>query len=502
MSETDELPPFTPQGLELELQNQMGEFIYDPLGHLKFCYPWGEGDLVGEDGPDNWQRGFLREVGQEAARRRFDGLKPVMPIMMATCSGHGIGKSALTAWLANWIMDTRPYCHGTVTASTAGQLETKTWAEIVKWRRRSIMNPYYDCSLGKGNMRMWRIGYKESWYCKAETCKEENSESFAGQHAKNSTSFYIPDEASGVPDKIYEVMEGGLTDGEPMLFAFGNGTRNSGWFHRAFYGKGKDKWIRRQIDSRTCKVPNKEYIAQMIAEHGEDSDYVKVRVRGMFPSLSIKQYFPNELLDPAKGKHLLAHQYNFAPTVITCDPAWEGDDELVIGMRQGLHFKILKTMDKNNDDVLIANIIANFEDQYKADGVIIDAGYGTGILSAGRAMGREWHIIWFSSASPDPGAFNMRGYMYMKTLQWLKEGGSLPDDDVLYNEMQSIETVPRLDGKIQIESKQALKKRDLSSPNRVDALVLSFAMSFPKKSFQFGNGKATMYVTDYDPSKI
>ena len=65
---------------------------------------------------------------------------------------------------------------------------------------------------------MYFCGHKESWLVSAQSCKEENSEAFAGQHAADSTSFYIFDEASGVPDKIFEVAEGGLTDGEPMIF--------------------------------------------------------------------------------------------------------------------------------------------------------------------------------------------------------------------------------------------------------------------------------------------
>jgi hypothetical protein len=85
-----------------------------------------------------------------------------------------------------------------------------------------------------------------------------NSEAFAGQHAATSTSFYVFDEASGVPDKIHEVAEGGLTDGEPMFFQFGNPTRSRGAFHRATFGSERNLWIVRCIDSRSCKFSNKE----------------------------------------------------------------------------------------------------------------------------------------------------------------------------------------------------------------------------------------------------
>jgi hypothetical protein len=491
----------TPEQLETLLNKDMSKFIYDPLGHVMYSYQWGKGELAGFDGPEEWQRNALIEIGKQARARKFNGRDPVVPIQMATASGHGIGKSAFTAWLVNWILDTRPLSRGTVTANTSPQLEGKTWAEISKWRRRSIMAAYYDVSTGKGNMRMSRKGYKDSWFCKAETCREENSESFAGQHAITSTSFYIFDEASAVPDKIWEVAEGGLTDGEPMWFAFGNPTRNSGRFHKCFHGL-KHRWIHNQIDSRTVSLTNKQVIADWAKDYGEDSDFFKVRVRGVFPSMSAKQFISGADIDAARGRHLRTDQYDFAPKILTLDPAWDGDDELVIGLRQGLCYKTLKVMEKNDNDVHIANIVAMFEDEHKADAVIVDAGYGTGIVSAARTMGRSWHLVWFSGESPDAGCLNMRAHMANQVRLWLKSGAAIPDDEQLYNELMAIETVPRLDGKIQLEAKKDYKRRVGFSPNRFDALGLSFAINVTKKAWYSSTSSANMYVTDYDRDKI
>lgn len=483
------------------LAEKMSEFFFDPLGHVMYAYPWGEGELKGFNGPDYWQSMLLIEIGEETKKRKFNGINPVEPLRVAIASGHGIGKSALTAWLVNWIMDTRPNCNGVVTANTSPQLESKTWSEIAKWQRRSVTSHLFKVSTGKGNMKMVRIGREDSWKVVAQTCREENSESFAGLHAASSTPFYIFDEASAVPDKIWEVAEGGLTDGEPMWFVFGNPTRNSGRFHKCFHGL-KHRWIHKQIDSRTAKMTNKTLIGEWEKDYGENSDFFKVRVRGMFPSMSIKQFISQVDLDAARGKHLRADQYNFAPKIITVDPAWEGDDELVIAMRQGLAFRILKVMQKNDNDIEIANIIARFEDEEKADAVIIDAGYGTGIVSGGKVMGRNWHLVWFSGESPDVGCLNMRAHMANQARLWLKSGGAIPDDEQMYNEIQGIETVPRLDGKVQLEGKKELKKRLGFSPNRFDSLCLSFAINVTKKAWYSDTSRGSMYVTDYDPTKI
>jgi hypothetical protein len=139
---------------------------------------------------------------------------------MATASGRGIRKKHLSAWSVVWIMSTRPHCQGTVTANTFTQLTTKSWAAIQKWTVLSITGPWFTTTWSL----LYHREHKETWFCSSQSCREENSEAFAGQHAATSASFYLFDEASAIPDKIFEVAEGGLADGEPMIFGFGNPT--------------------------------------------------------------------------------------------------------------------------------------------------------------------------------------------------------------------------------------------------------------------------------------
>jgi hypothetical protein len=494
------------------LSEDMARFYADPLGFVMYAYDWGGDSALqivelqppyshrfnSKHGPDVWACEFLDEIGAEVKQRGFDGVKAVDAIRNATASGHGIGKSAMTAWLVDWIMSTRPHAKGIITANTAEQLSSKTWAEIAKWTRKCITGHWFEITTGKGAMRMYHVQHPSSWMCAGQTCREENAEAFAGLHAANSTPFYIFDEASAIPDAIAQVAEGGLTDGEPMFFKFGNPTRNSGDFHNCFH-LHRHRWTTRQIDSRTVAITNKSQIQQWIDDYGLESDFVKVRVRGIFPSLSFKQFISTADVDAAYGKVLKPEQYNFAPKILTCDPAWEGDDELVIGLRQGLVFSILKVIPKNDNDIHIANILARLEDEHDADAVFIDAGYGTGIVSAGRTLGRDWLLIWFSGESSDPGCLNKRAQMWNETKAWLKAGGAIPADPVLSADLTAPETVPRVDGKIQLESKQDMKRRKLPSPNRADALALSFAYPVTKKKFSgaYNSGKR-----DYDPYAI
>jgi hypothetical protein len=223
-------------------------------------------------------------------------------------------------------------------------------------------------------------------------------------------------------------------------------------------------------------------LQKWVDDHGEDSDFVKVRVRGMFPAQSLKQYISEADVDAAFGKHLRAEQYNFAPVIITVDPAWEGDDELVIAKRQGLAFSVLRTLAKNDNDIWVANEVARLEDQHKADAVFIDAGYGTGIVSAGRTLKRNWQLVWFAGKPSDPGCVNKRAEMWKEARDWLKAGGAIPEDQVLRDELTAPQTVARPDGKLLIESKADMKARGVPSPNRADALCLSFAFPVARKS--------------------
>jgi hypothetical protein len=480
---------------DAELAEWMARFYADPLGFVLFAYPWDSDPALQivklqaeyqsrfncQYGPDLWACQFLDQLGAEVKRRNFDGVHAVDAIRLAVASGHGIGKSAITAWLVNWIMSTRPFAKGIVTANTCEQLAGKTWAEISKWSKKSITAHWWQIRTGKGSMKISHIHHPESWMVSAQTCREENAEAFAGLHAADSTPFYIFDEASAIPDAIAEVAEGGLTDGEPMFFKFGNPTRNSGDFHRCFHGM-RHRWLTRQIDSREVAITNKAQIQQWLDDYGPDSDFVKVRVRGVFPSLSSKQFIATADVDAAYGRELRQDQFDFAPKILSCDPAWEGDDQLIIALRQGLLFKILNVIPKNDNDIHIANILARHEDEQQADAVFIDAGYGTGIVSAGSTMGREWTLVWFSSAAADPGCLNKRAEMWKQMRDWLKSGGCLPKDQELYADLTAPETVPRMDGKIQLESKQDMKKRRLPSPNKADALALTFAYPVSKKT--------------------
>jgi len=157
------------------------------------------------------------------------------------------------------------------------------------------------------------------------------------------------------------------------------------------------------------------------------------------------------------------------------------------------------------DDFEIAGHVARFEDEYKADAVFIDLGYGTGIYSGGKQMGRHWRLIPFGGESTDQGFLNKRADMYRQMRDWLKGGGALEDDATICDQLISVEACPvsvgPSAGKIKLESKEEMAKRGIESPNRADALALTFAfpvMSKAQKRYQ----EIKQNVKEYNPLEI
>lgn len=406
--------------------------------------------------------------------------------------------SAFISMLINWGMSTCEDCKVVVTANTENQLRTKTWPEIIKWSNLSITKDWFSTTATA--MYSNDPGHDKRWRADAIPWSEHNTEAFAGLHNERKRIIVIFDEASNIADLVWEVAEGALTDEDTEIIwvAFGNPTRNTGRFRECFR-KYKHRWKTAQIDSRTVEGTNKQQLQKWVDDYGEDSDFVKIRVRGIFPDASELQFIPTGLTDEAMKRVVTAAQVAHAPVIIGVDPAYSGVDDAVIYLRQGLHSKVLWTGNKTTDDLIMAKRIADFEDQYQADAVFIDFGYGTGLKSIGDGWGRTWQLVPFGGASTDPQMLNKRGEMFNSCKTWLRLGGML-DDQETADDLSAAEYKVRVDGKIVIEPKEDIKERLGRSPGKGDALLLTFAFPVSKRlripGQQNQQGKA---ITDYDP---
>tara|TARA_R110000744_G_scaffold12907_2_gene38037 strand:+ start:365 stop:1864 length:1500 start_codon:yes stop_codon:yes gene_type:complete len=487
-----------PAEIDNQLADLMAELYADPLQHVIISYPWNEGTLHGFHGPDVWAAGFLKEWGQEIKLRGFDGVTAVDPIQFSVSSGHGIGKSAMSSWIIKFIMDTRPFCKGVVTSNTAPQLKTKTWSELAKWNAMSLTKHWFMYNNSHGNMTMYHKEHKDTWRVDAQTCAENNSESFAGLHSASSTPFYLFDEASNIPDVIYEVREGGLTDGEPMTFDFGNPTRSSGRFYENMEGRFRHRFIRKKIDSRSVKITNKKKIQTWIDDYGIDSDFVKVRVLGEFPSSGSLQFMPASYVDNCVGLDVSVHTQD--PLVMGVDVARFGDDQSVIWLRQGRDAEspgLFKY--RNVDTMTLASEVSRIALEKRPDAIMIDGGgVGGGVVDRCRQLGLDVIEVNFGGKATQRGYANMRAQMWGNLRDAMKDGIRLPDDPDIKSDLTGLEYGYTMNNDIKLEKKEDMKRRGLASPDLGDALALTYAMPvFPSRVGYHGSQDDAQY--DYDP---
>lgn len=458
-----------------DLATDIASFTYDPLAHAMYAYPWGAGVLTGIQGPREWQCDVMEDIREHLsnAETRFT------PLRIARASGHGIGKSALIAMLVKWGLDTCDDCRIVITANTENQLITKTSPEIMKWHNLSITRDWFKPSATK--LASTTPGHADSWRADLVTWSENNTEAFAGLHNQGKRIIVVLDEASRIAPKVWEVILGALTDeGTEILFlAFGNPTQNTGSFRECF-GKHRHLWKTAQIDSRTVEGVNKAYLDELVATYGEDSDIVKVRVRGMFPSTSSMQFISSAVVEEARKREVKIDPAD--PLVIGVDVARFGDDSSTIYFRRGRDARSIKPIRLHGVDTMqLASRVAEQQRIHKADMVCVDGGgVGGGVVDRLKQMGVPVAEVTFG-ASPlghvrlKERVANRRAEMWAIMRDWLP-GGMIPDDQTLNDDLIGVEYGFNARDEILLEKKEHMKTRGLASPDDGDGLALTFAV--------------------------
>jgi hypothetical protein len=448
------------------LLDDLKTLVDHPLAYVYWAFPWGEGELAGEEGPDTWQRDTLLAI--EAALKATDG-----SVRFAVASGNGVGKGALTAWLVKWFHDTRPDGKGLVTANTGDQLSTKTWSEVAKWHKLSRTAHWSHWQATK----LSNVFSQETWFVSALPWSKERPESMAGMHAPH--ILVAMDESSSIPDVIWDTLEGAMTTPKALWVAFGNPTRNSGRFKELFPGGlYAHEWTTRRIDSRTCKMVNKAQQDQWIATRGIDSDFVKIHVLGEHPSQSEDQFIGEDLVRMAQERE--EAPYLHLPKILGADVATTGTGCLLL--RQGS--KILWSQlwhNKQADEW--AALISSVMDRDEPDATFVDAaGVGSGVWALLRHTNHK--VIAVNGAHHVPETISVPGmpsekdmYYNMRACMWgrMKEdlGTALclpPSMTDLARELQGPQWTFAGANKILLESKDDMRTRGIASPHTADAL--------------------------------
>lgn len=461
----------------MDLVSDIASFTFDPLGYAVYAFPWGEGVLADAPGPRVWQCDVMEDIREHLQNPETRH----QPCRVAVASGHGVGKSALIAMLVKWGLDTCEDTRIILTANTENQLLTKTMPEVAKWSNLAITSDWFRPTATALIANV--PGHEKAWRCDAIPWSVNNTEAFAGLHNKGRRIIVIYDEASGIIPKVWEVTLGALTDEgtEIIWIAFGNPTQNTGSFREAF-GKHRHLWKTRQIDSRDVEGTNKAYLDEIVQTYGEDSDITKVRVRGMFPSASSLQFIASGLADAARARQVAVE--DFEPIVIGVDVARFGDDSSTIYTRKGRDARSVPPVRLHGVDTMqLAARVAEHQRLHSAAIVCVDeGGIGAGVVDRLKQLGLPVVGVQFGGKplgavklSNNIKVANRRAEMWAIMREWL-EGGAIPDDQRLYDDLIGIEYGFNANDQILLEKKEHMKKRGLASPDDGDGLALTFAV--------------------------
>lgn len=409
--------------------------------------------------PESWQAEVLNALVDEDR--------------IAIRSGHGVGKSALLAWIVLWSIITKFPQKIACTAPTSHQLEDVLWGEIALWKKKlpeGIQN-WIDIKSDKVELKS---APKES-FCVARTARVDRPEAFQGFHSEN--MLFLVDEASGVEDIIFEVGAGAMSTKGAKTILTGNPTRSSGYFFDAFH-KMREHWHTMKVSCEDSTRVDHKFISEMEAKYGGDSNIFRVRVLGEFPLNEDDVLMPLDLIEAAVERDIVT--LPMMP-VWGLDVARFGNCRTALCKRKGnTLLEPIKSWHKRDLMEVSGLILAEFEDTLPENipaEILVDAiGLGAGVVDRLKELGLPVRGINVGETPSKAGFNRLKDELWWRCREWFESREvNIPEDDKLISQLTNIKYKYTSVGKIQIEGKDDLMKRGLESPDEADSLVLTMA---------------------------
>ncbi|MCD6674856.1 MAG: hypothetical protein LT106_18640 [Burkholderiaceae bacterium] len=390
-------------------------------------------------------------------------------------SGHGTGKSAFMAWCVLWFQSCYFPCKVPCTAPTGHQLSDILWAEIASWHRKMRDTvPELAAEFEWSSERFSMASHPQESFAVARTSRPERPEALQGFHSEN--VLFLIDEASGVPEVVFQVAEGALSTEGAFVVMAANPTREEGYFYDSHH-RMRDRWAALHWDGEESLLVSRQYIEDMRAKYGVDSPIYQVRVKGNFVTAA-DGVIPLELCESAKIREIA--RTPGADVRWGLDVARFGDDSTALAKRAG-NVQLEPTKEWFGKDTMQTVGLLKMEydgAREKPDTILVDViGIGAGVVDRGREIGLP--VIGVNvaeSASADTRYARLRDELWFLGRDWLERRDcKLADDDPLIGELTTPKYSILSNGKLKVESKDEMKKRGVASPNRADAWLLTFA---------------------------
>lgn len=416
--------------------------------------------------PDDWQIDVLRDIAEYPR--------------VSVRSGQGVGKTSVEAITILWFLTCFKFARVVATAPTLHQLHDVLWSEIDKWLSRSTILKQL---LTWTKTYVYFNGYSQRWFAVARTAS--SPESMQGFH--EDSMLFVCDEASGIANDIMEAIFGTLSGVNNKLLMCANPTQVTGAFYDS-HNKDRAMYRCHRVNSLEVKRTNKENIQSLIRKYGEESNVVKVRVYGDFPSQEDDAYIPLSLVEKAVATEF-PKERPVRRISMGVDVARYGDDETVIATNVG--GKIELPIIRHGQGLMrtVGDIVSEYrrlvKENPKYEGVIVvnidDTGLGGGVTDRLEEVKIEEHLnrleivpVNFGRRSPDHVFGDITTFMWSILKEAMVDGEiSLCNDDELVAQLSVRKYMITSSAKIILEPKKAMKDRGIKSPDRADAVTLS-----------------------------
>ncbi len=216
-------------------------------------------------------------------------------------SGHGCGKTAALAWAIVWHNTCRYPQRVVATAPTGGQLFGALAKETNIWLKK-LPPALYDLFDVKSESFNLKADPDDS-NTEYRTSRAETPEALAGVHAEAGWVLLIADEASGVPDEVFESASGSMSAHNACTILAGNPVRLTGLFHDT-HTRLKDYWHTINMSCIGHPRVSPQYVEDMRRRYGENSNQFRVRVLGEFPLADNDAVIPRDLMELARVREV------------------------------------------------------------------------------------------------------------------------------------------------------------------------------------------------------
>ena len=393
---------------------------------------------------------------------------------------NGAGKDWVAARVILWWLETRPKAKVVVISPTQRQIEHILWPELAT----AIANADVPLS-GKLTQSRYTIA-PDRFAIAFSTNKPDRIQGFHSPEL-----LLIVDEAHGVEQPY---MDAAMRLNPTKTLMIGNALPKPGEFFDSHHSK-QAAYARLKIAAADTpniqegaeRVPGlitPEDIVEKTEIWGEDHPLFRSAVYAEFPdaednSLVGRKAVEDAMADDAPSGEGAPTESDDErePVYIGVDVARFGADKSVLIARRGQRVIAAKVLDRDADTMRVAGEAALMAADLDAQAIFVDEnGVGGGVCDRLKEIGAPVYGVQFGRRAPHPTRFaNLRSEIFWELRRLMNARLiALPSDEILQAELLSLRYDVTSSGQVKLESKRAIRKKGMPSPDRADALALAF----------------------------